>query len=149
MDGAKEKNNSQEHGRHDIISSKKKVREGRGTNIELSPKGINRFIVRGFKNQQKMMNHWKNGRTHREEYPELETAEEYERKALALLESPVGGDIVGHIDKNGIIVRYNKRTNDFAKCHPLKGIRTMFKPIEGEKYYWTRKEEDMQYGGKD
>ena len=120
-----------------------------GADIEVSPAGANRFLVRGFSNRQKLMNHWKNGRTHREEYPELETPEEYEEKALELLESPVGGDIVGHLDKNGIIVRYNKRTNDFAKGHPLEGIKTMFKPTEGELYYQVRKEEDMEHGGRD
>lgn len=117
--------------------------------MDISPSGANRFLVRGFKNRQKLMNHWKNGRAHRDEYPELETVDEYEELALKLLESPTGGDILGRIDKNGIIVRYNRRTNDFAKGHPDKGIRTMFRPVEGERYYFIRRMEDLFYGGRD
>ena len=80
------------------------------------------------------MNHWKNGRTHREEYPNF-TIEQYVARAVQLAEMPVGGDILGHVDKDGIIIRYDRKINDFVKASVKKGIRTMFKPVDGESYY--------------
>lgn len=117
---------------------------------EYSSSGSNTFKVRGFANKQKLNNHWKNGRTHQKEYlaDGITTKEQYEARAVELLESPVGGHIKGHSDKDGNIIRYDSETNDFAKGHPEKGVRTMFKPAEGEKYYNQKREEDIKYGGK-
>lgn len=117
--------------------------------MEVSPTGANKFIVRGFANRQKLMNHWQNGRAHRDEYPEFATAEEYEAFAVELLEMPVGGDILGHKDGHGNVIRYNRSTNDFAKGNPQKGVRTLMRPELGEAYYWERKKEDMEHGGED
>lgn len=72
----------------------------------------------------------------------------YEAKALALCESAVGGDILGHADRNGFVIRYDRKTNDFAKGHPLKGVLTMFKPEQGETYYKRQRKEDLEHGGK-
>ena len=113
-----------------------------------SPSGANQLQVRGFANRQKLMNHWKNGRTHQDEYPKL-TMDQYVERAVSLAEMPTGGDILGHIDKDGIIVRYDRKENDFVKASTSKGIRTMFKPDEGEQYYWKRRKEDIEHGGKD
>ncbi|RGS69959.1 hypothetical protein [Mitsuokella sp. AF21-1AC] len=115
--------------------------------VELSPKGVNRLWVRGFANKQKLMNHWKNGRTHRDEYPDF-TIGQYVARAVQLAEMPVGGDILGHIDKDGIIIRYDRKTNDFVKASITKGFRTMFKPIDGESYYINMCKEDIERGGK-
>ena len=112
----------------------------------VSPSGANTFIVRGFKNRQKLMNHWQNGRTHRDEYPDF-TIEQYVQRALELLEQPVSDNVLGHADKYGHVIRYDKMTNDFAKGHPYKGIVTMFKPDDGINYYETRKKEDIEHGG--
>jgi hypothetical protein len=116
--------------------------------LQISPGGENHFLVRGFANRQKLMNHCKNGRAHRDEYPELASAEDYERKALSLLETAVGGDILGHVDGNGNVIRYNRRTNDFAKGNPLKGIRSMYRPENGEAYYWESLRGDLEHGGR-
>lgn len=113
-----------------------------------SPSGSNRLWVRGFASRQKMMNHWKNGRTHQEEYPDF-TMEQYVERAVSLAEMPTGGNILGHVDKDGVIVRYDCKENDFVKANIRKGIRTMFKPDEGEQYYWKRRKEDIEHGGKD
>lgn len=115
----------------------------------MSVVGVNKFLVRGFANRQKLMNHWQNGRTHRDEYPEFETPEEYEAYAVELLEMSVGGNILGHKDGQGNVIRYNKSTNDFAKGNPQKGVRTLMRPELGEAYYWERKKEDMEHGGED
>ena len=38
------------------------------------------------------------------------------------------------------IRRYDSKKNDFAKGSPEKGVRTMFKPDDGEEYYRRRLE---------
>ena len=123
-------------------------RDEDGKFATVSATGANTFVKRGFANKQKLMNHWKNGRTHQEEFPEIKTAKEYEQKALELLERPVGGDILGHVDKDGIITRYNRQTNEFAKGHPLKGVKTFMKPTDGIAYYDRMRRDDLTHGGK-
>lgn len=119
---------------------------GAGT---LSPTGANTFEVKGFVNKQKLNNHWQNGRTHRKEYEKdgITTKEAYEKRAVGLIESPVGGSIKGHIDKDGHVIRYDEKTNDFVKGSPKKGIFTMFKPTEGKAYYDNKRKEDLKHGG--
>nr|DAO88090.1 MAG TPA: Portal [Caudoviricetes sp.] len=115
--------------------------------IKTSPAGTNSFKVQGFRNKQKLRNHWKNGRTHQAEYPDF-TMEQYEKRAVELAEMPVGGSIQGHADKDGNVIRYDADTNDFVKGNPNKGITTMFKPAEGKAYYLKQREEDLKHGGK-
>lgn len=112
-------------------------------NVKASPTGTNKFEVKGFKNKQALNNHWKD---HGNQYPGF-TKKQYETRALALVESPVSDSVLGHIDGNGIVVRYDKKTNDFVKGRPSRGIYTMFKPDEGLKYYLERKREDIEHGG--
>lgn len=115
--------------------------------MNISAHGENKFIVRGFKNRQALMNHWQNGRTHCEEYPDF-TMEQYEQRDLELIESAVNENILGHVDKIGYITRYDKKTNDFAKGHPYKGIVTMFKPVDGVNYYFRALKGDLEHGGR-
>ena len=112
-----------------------------------SPSGANRLQVRGFASRQKLMNHWKNGRTHQDEYPDF-TMEQYVQRAVSLAEMPTGGNILGHVDKDGVIVRYDRKENDFVKANVRNGILTMFKPTAGEKYYQSMREGDLKNGGK-
>ena len=112
-----------------------------------SPSGANRLQVRGFTSRQKLMNHWKNGRTHQDEYPDF-TMEQYVQRAVSLAEMPTGGNILGHVDKDGVIVRYDRKENDFVKANVRNGILTMFKPTAGEKYYQSMREGDLKNGGK-
>lgn len=115
--------------------------------IKASPNGKNSFKVRGFSSRHRLMNHWKNGRTHRGEYPDF-TMEQYEQRAVELAEMPVGGGIEGHVDKNGNVLRYDVENNDFVKGNPDKGIITMFKPANGKAYYLKQRKEDLKHGGK-
>ncbi|MBR1695356.1 MAG: hypothetical protein IJ709_08150 [Selenomonas sp.] len=121
---------------------------GSRAKINVSPTGANKFVKRGFASKQKLMNHWKNGRIHAGEFPEIKTAQEYERRALELIEMPVGGDILGHVDKDGVITRYNKKTHEFVKGHPTKGIRTFMKPRLKDEYYELMLRKDLENGGK-
>ena len=115
--------------------------------MEISPSGENKFLIRGFQNRQKLMNHWKNGRTHSAEYPGF-TIRQYEQRAVELLEQATSEKILGHADKNDYLVRYDKEKNDFAKGHPCKGVVTMFKPVDGENYYFRSLKGDMEHGGR-
>ena len=73
----------------------------------------------------------------KEEYLDegITTKEQYEKRAVELAEMPVGGNILGYKTKEGHICRYDKEKNDYVKADIEKGIRTMFKPDEGEAYY--------------
>ena len=48
---------------------------------------------------------------------------------------PVGNGILGYKTKESYICRYDTAKNDYVKADINKGIRTMFKPDEGEEYY--------------
>ena len=146
--------------KNDIIEERKKTNWVKGSKGRFagsvpmggaSPSGANKFEVREFQNKQKLNNHWQNGRTHQLEYAAdgITTKEAYVNRALELLESPTGNGILGHMDKSGNIIRYDTAKNDFAKGNPQKGIKTMFKPISGRKYYDAQKEEDLKHGGKE
>lgn len=128
-------------------SKSKKDKTKSSVKIEPSPTGANKLLVRGFPNKQKLNNHWQNGRTHEKEYPNF-TKEQYQQRALELIEMPVGGNILGHVDKEGVIIRYDKETNDFVKGVIEKGIRTMFKPTDGIKYYMDKRKGDLERGGR-
>lgn len=117
-------------------------------NVKPSARGTNRLRVRGFASKQRLMNHWKNGRTHRDEYPGF-TVEQYVQRAVQLAEMPVGGNILGHVDSRGNVIRYDCEKNDFVKADPTKGVRTMFKPKEGLAYYEFMHKGDMKHGGED
>lgn len=114
-------------------------------NVSLS--GENKFTVRNFRSAQKLNNHWKD---HKDDYIKdgIETKEQYLKRALSLLKSPTGGNILGHADSHGNVIRYDKEKNDFAKGNPKHGIITMFKPKRKEVYYQYMKEGDIEHGGK-
>ena len=111
----------------------------------LSPTGANTFEVQGFRSAQMLNNHWKD---HKAEYADDErvnSKEDYLKVALNLLQSPVGGSIVGHIDGHGNVIRYDKDTNDFAKGNPKRGVTTMYKaPLS---YYENQLKGDLDHGG--
>jgi phage-related protein (TIGR01555 family) len=107
-----------------------------GGNIP-SAKGSNVLQVKGFKDKQHLNNHWKNGRSHQKEYEKdgITTAAEYQKRAVQLAEMPVGNGIRGYKTKEGHICRYDEEKNDYVKADLKKGIRTMFKPVDGAAYF--------------
>lgn len=102
----------------------------------ISPYGANELKVKGFKSKQHLNNHW---RKHANGYGGI-SKEQYQTKAVELAESGMDEDILGYLTKEGYICRYNRKTNDYVKADVDKGIRTMFRPDEGEAYFWKRKE---------
>jgi len=59
----------------------------------------------------------------------------YLTRARQLLNSPIGRDIDGFVRRNGDVVRYNIRTNEFAVGARDGTIRTFFRPNDGAAYY--------------
>lgn len=80
---------------------------------------------------------------HLNEYDNI-SLEEYRDMAVKLLESPIGGNIEGFTTKDGYVLRYDIKSNDFASAKPNGVIETMFKPKRG-KIYW--KKQIDKYGG--
>lgn len=116
-----------------------------------SPTGTNEFEVKGFGSKQKLNNHWQNGRTHRAEYDKdgITTKEQDVQRALELVQSATSENILGHVDKDGSVIRYDKKKNDFVKGQPDKGITTMYKPVDGLRYYEDQRRKDLEHGGRD
>ena len=110
------------------------------------PQGKNTLKHRGFRDKQHLKNHLskrqKNGM-----YLDC-TPEQYQEKAIALLESETSDSILGHVDRDGFIVRYDVKANDFVKGSIARGIKTMYKPDDGADYYFSQREEDIKRGGK-
>jgi RHS repeat-associated protein len=59
----------------------------------------------------------------------------YLKRASTLLDSDIGGDIYGFVRKNGDILRYNRRTNEFAAQTADGRIKTLFRPKDGLNYW--------------
>ena len=78
--------------------------------------------------------------------------EDYERETRRIIESPVGGDILGHVAsrKNRQIIRYDKRMNLFVKGNPDRGVFSSFVPdgAPGE-YYKEQREGDLAHDGEE
>ena len=109
---------------------------------QASPSEANDFKVKGFYSKKKLGEHY--GR-HGKEYPGL-TKKQYEEKALELVQKPVGGSIIGHVQKNGVVVRYDTSTGDLAAGKPDEGGRTLHKRTRRE--YDKKLKEDLRNGGR-
>lgn len=116
---------------------------------KLNASGKNKFPDQVFKNFAKAKNHYA------KHWKELQKAgihsfEEYLRVTKEIIESPVGGDILGHAVDDGSrkqIVRYDRKRNLFVKGNPDRGVFTSFVP-QGEpgKYYQIVLEGDLNNG---
>ncbi len=117
---------------------------------EVSATGRHKFPKVLFGSKQNFNNHFKN---HNEDLPNagIYTKEEYERETRRVIESPVGGDIEGHIASvsKQEIIRYDRRINLFTKGNPGKRVFTSFSPKDGIKYYYKRRKEDLNHDGKE
>lgn len=128
----------------DSDKSLKRKNKKRSITHEISARGANVFYVKGFASKQQLNNHWENGRTHKEEYAKegITTKEQYEQRALELIQMPCGGGVLGYKTSEGKMCRYDTASNDYVTGNPDRGIYTMFKPIEGRKYFDERREQE-------
>ncbi len=122
---------------------------GYNEHIAVTAKGRHPFPDVLFVNKQKCNNHFTK---HIAEFAEIGimTMAQYRKETRRIIESPVGGDILGHIAsvKNNQIIRYDKRLNLFVKGNPDKGVFTSFIPIEGIGYYIRMEREDLKHDGR-
>ena len=113
-----------------------------------SPSEANAFKVQGFRTEKALGEHYDKHAGEYEDDDRVSSKEDFAKVALDLVQAATGGDILGHVDKSGYVVRYDKAHNDFVKGNPEKGIFTMFKPTEGQAYYDGMREEDVKRGGR-
>lgn len=120
----------------------------------ISVLGSNKFSVREMYQPQKWKDHWQR---HGGVLTRLgiKNKEDYVREALHLLEQPVGGNILGHVDKIGRVIRFDKNRGIFAMGNPLQGVYTLYIPdrIRDKKvtpleYYFWQLKNDLLHGGR-
>ena len=81
---------------------------------------------------------WEQGvRDHSKQFPGL-NQKQYARRALELARMAAKGDVLGFMDKDGAIVRYDKAANDYVVAYAIAGVATMFRPDDGEGYFRAR-----------
>lgn len=128
------------------LAEKELTKAQENSTLQSSPKGKNNF-KRGFSSKN-LNRHWGGSHDHSGQYPEF-TKEQYEKRALELVQMPVGGTIEGYVNESGQVVRYDKESNDFVKGHPERGIATMFKPARKLEYFRDRMKEEGIEGHED
>ena len=80
---------------------------------------------------------------------------EYQQKGIDFLRQPCGGDVVGYARPDGVIVRFNTKTCEYAAGRPGSSLSTYMSPRCDEKtgaarpdkamdYYTRRKDKDSQ-----
>ncbi|SFB86386.1 hypothetical protein SAMN05421780_101804 [Flexibacter flexilis DSM 6793] len=59
----------------------------------------------------------------------------YNKRAVQLANSQIGGKIMGFTSKQGWVFRFNSATGEFLTSHPNGYIETFFRPKAGLEYY--------------
>lgn len=83
------------------------------------------------------------------------TKEEYQQKGIDFLKQPCGGDIIGYARPDGVVVRFNTKTTEYATGVPGGPLKTYMKakcnrktgearPEAAMKYYEFNKEKDLK-----
>lgn len=117
---------------------------------QLFSNGKNSLDKKGFRNKQARNNHWNGDGVkqvkRREDYAKdgIYTVEQYEKRAVDLLESACDENVRGYINSKGQIIRYDKKKNDFVMGTKEKGVFTMFKPEDGYEYYLKQLRGDIE-----
>ena len=82
------------------------------------------------------------GKRQREGHYKDLTEEQYQAKALDLLQQEVGGDVDGFETEQGDIVRWSRVTNDYAVGKPGEMVRSMYPLRGGEERFNKLRERD-------
>jgi pyocin large subunit-like protein len=64
--------------------------------------------------------------------------QEYLRLAQALRDAPPSGPILEAVKPGGVLTRFDRRTGAFGAYNPDRTIRTFFKPVDGERYFYRQ-----------
>lgn len=90
----------------------------------------------GFVSRERWLDHYEK---HGAEFGSI-SADEYLRRAQALRDAPVGGDILEAVRADGVITRYDRKSGAFIAVNRSGTIRTFFRPNDGERYFHRQKE---------
>lgn len=83
------------------------------------------------------------------------TKEEYQQKGIDFLKQPCGGDVIGYARPDGVVVRFNTKTTEYATGVPGGLLKTYMKakcnrktgeaqPEVAMKYYEFNREKDLK-----
>lgn len=83
------------------------------------------------------------------------TKEEYQQKGIDFLKQPCGGDVIGYARPDGVVVRFNTKTTEYATGVPGGPLKTYMKakcnrktgearPEVAIKYYEFNREKDLK-----
>lgn len=83
------------------------------------------------------------------------TKEEYQQKGIGFLKQPCGGDVIGYARPDGVVVRFNTKTTEYATGVPGGPLKTYMKakcnrktgearPEVAMKYYEFNREKDLK-----
>lgn len=83
------------------------------------------------------------------------TKEEYQQKGIDFLKQPCGGDVIGYARPDGVVVRFNTKTTEYATGVPSGPLKTYMKakcnrktgearPEVAMKYYEFNREKDLK-----
>lgn len=83
------------------------------------------------------------------------TKEEYQQKGIDFLKQPCGGDVIGYARPDGVVVRFNTKTTEYAIGVPGGPLKTYMKakcnrktgearPEVAMKYYEFNREKDLK-----
>ena len=83
------------------------------------------------------------------------TKEEYQQKVIDFLKQPCGGDVIGYARPDGVVVRFNTKTTEYATGVPGGPLKTYMKakcnrktgearPEVAMKYYEFNREKDLK-----
>jgi hypothetical protein len=106
------------------------VNAGRANPANPPGAGVIRSEI-GFASRRKFREHYEK---HGSEFGAI-SEEEYLRQAQILRDSPVGGNILEVTRGDGVITRFDRKTDAFLAFDRDLTIRTYFKPNDGERYF--------------
>ena len=92
----------------------------------------------GFASRQKLLEHYQK---HGSEFGSI-TIEEYLRKAQAMRDQSVGGDLLEFVRTDGVVTRFDRSTGAFIAFNSNGTLRTFFKPNAGESYFLRQRNRD-------
>ena len=117
----------------------------------VSPEGEN-VPCTGFASPEKLKDH---ATRHGLEEMGIQSEEEYQQKGIDFLKQPCGGDVIGYARPDGVVVRFNTKTTEYATGVPGGPLKTYMKakcnrktgearPEVAMKYYEFNKEKDLK-----
>ena len=96
-------------------------------------------VVYGFIDREQKEDHFLN---HKDEFqPPFKSSDEYEAKAIEFLTRQPWDTMLECVRRNGDVIRFDTRTDEFAICDRDGHLKTYYKPDT----YWHRQESNLAY----